>query len=60
LDARFLEQLAMLLLSHPLATLLDDRAHVSPFEDRPVEPSDPFLVSQDRLPLGFDQPRMPA
>jgi hypothetical protein len=27
LDARLLLQLAMLLLGHPLATLLDDRTH---------------------------------
>jgi hypothetical protein len=27
LDARFLQQLAVLLLRHPLAALLDDRAH---------------------------------
>jgi hypothetical protein len=28
LDARLLQELAMLLLRHPLATLLDDRTHV--------------------------------
>jgi hypothetical protein len=27
LDARLLQQLAVLLLGHPLAALLDDRAH---------------------------------
>jgi hypothetical protein len=30
LDARLLEQLAMLLLRHALATLLDDRTHEVP------------------------------
>jgi hypothetical protein len=31
LDARLLEQLAVLLLGHPLATLLDYRTHVETF-----------------------------
>jgi hypothetical protein len=31
LDARLLEQLAVLLLGHPLATLLDYRTHVWTF-----------------------------
>jgi hypothetical protein len=30
LDARLLQQLAVLLLRHPLAALLDDRTHASP------------------------------
>jgi hypothetical protein len=30
LDARLLQQLAMLLLRHALATLLDDRTHAEP------------------------------
>ena len=33
LDARLLQQLAMLLLRHPLAALLDDRSHCDPLEN---------------------------
>ena len=47
LDAGLLQQLAVLLLRHALATLLDDRTHVEPLEtqsvsgDRPALPTGP-------------------
>jgi hypothetical protein len=45
LDARLLQQLAMLLLRHPLATLLDDRTHELPL---PTDNSDPGAAGTTR------------
>src|SRR3954447_23485980 len=49
LDARLLQQLAVLLLRHPLATLLDDRTHENPLPERLV-----------RGPGGPGRPRQPS
>jgi hypothetical protein len=53
LDARLLQQLAVLLLRHPLATLLDDRTHENPLpadmSGAPADRDDP-----DSLAVGTE------
>jgi hypothetical protein len=54
LDARLLQELAVLLLRHPLATLLDDRTHENPLpadmSGAPADRDDP-----DSLAVGTER-----